>query len=330
MADTADAYPLDARYQSDMDGDGLPDQWETLVGLDPEDASDAVSDPDQDGFNSTEEFFAGTDPLVSQGPAQLVYGQSTILIPGIERRLDVYYDVSDGDVALSGLGLRVHFNSAHITSILFDDTLQTNILTESSVAEIDFDDSDNDPATDQYINVAWVAFSGGWPGERELKLTTLKITASDDALLAGETTIGFSATDSAATHRFISKPITSRVLAGSLDIDGDGEVRALVDGLMIMRHLFRFTGDLLISGALTAESVVRDPAEIRSRILALEQVLDVDLDGDVRALTDGLMIMRRLFRFSGERVVEGALDLNSAPQRTDPQEITDYIDAIAQ
>jgi len=42
------------------------------------------------------------------------------------------------------------------------------------------------------------------------------------------------------------------------------------------------------------------------------------------------MIMRRLFRFSGERVVEGALDLNSAPQRTDPQEITDYIDAIAQ
>ncbi|MDC0374541.1 hypothetical protein OAN00_03100 [Pseudomonadales bacterium] len=330
VADTADAYPLDARYQSDMDGDGLPDQWETLVGLDPEDASDAVSDPDQDGFNSTEEFFAGTDPLVSQGPAQLVYGQSTILIPGIERRLDVYYDVSDGDVALSGLGLRVHFNSAHITSILFDDTLQTNILTESSVAEIDFDDSDNDPATDQYINVAWVAFSGGWPGERELKLTTLKITASDDALLAGETTIGFSSTDSAATHRFISKPITSRVLAGSLDIDGDGEVRALVDGLMIMRHLFRFTGDLLISGALTAESVVRDPAEIRSRILALEQVLDVDLDGDVRALTDGLMIMRRLFRFSGERVVEGALDLNSAPQRTDPQEITDYIDAIAQ
>ena len=34
------------------------------------------------------------------------------------------------------------------------------------------------------------------------------------------------------------------------DVDGDGEVRALTDGLIIIRYLFGFTGDSLTSGAL--------------------------------------------------------------------------------
>lgn len=46
---------------SDRDGDGIPDNWETVHGLDPDDPDDAALDPDNDELSNLQEYLAGTD-----------------------------------------------------------------------------------------------------------------------------------------------------------------------------------------------------------------------------------------------------------------------------
>lgn len=47
---------------ADSDGDGLPDSWETMHGLNPADAKDAGLDSNGNGYTNIEEFINGTDP----------------------------------------------------------------------------------------------------------------------------------------------------------------------------------------------------------------------------------------------------------------------------
>ena len=55
--------------------------------------------------------------------------------------------------------------------------------------------------------------------------------------------------------------------------------------------------------------------------------LDVDGDGESRALTDGLLILRRLFGFEGTALTTWALGGNAT--QTDPEEIKSYIDGLS-
>lgn len=49
--------------EPDSDGDGLPDRWERLYGLD-EKVADAYLDPDGDGRTNLQEYNAGTNPMI--------------------------------------------------------------------------------------------------------------------------------------------------------------------------------------------------------------------------------------------------------------------------
>jgi len=50
---------------ADVDGDGMPNEWEQLHGLDPLNPADALLDPDYDGLNNRGEYLAGAFPLVA-------------------------------------------------------------------------------------------------------------------------------------------------------------------------------------------------------------------------------------------------------------------------
>jgi hypothetical protein len=58
-----------ATFRTDTDMDGMPDYWETLFALNPNDSGDAGTDADGDGDTNVEEYQASTNPKVDDGAA---------------------------------------------------------------------------------------------------------------------------------------------------------------------------------------------------------------------------------------------------------------------
>ena len=109
------------------------------------------------------------------------------------------------------------------------------------------------------------------------------------------------------------------------DIDLDGETAALTDGLLVLRHLFGFSGTTLTEGAVTSSATRSDADTIASYLDTNKGHLDIDGDGSTEALTDGLLLLRYLFGFDGATLIEGAVGTD-AP-RTAADEIKTYFDA---
>ena len=112
----------------------------------------------------------------------------------------------------------------------------------------------------------------------------------------------------------------------TLDIDANDEVDPLTDGVLVLRRLFEFSGTTLTDGALGGGCGRCGAAAIASYIDSIEMELDVDLNQETDALTDGLLILRRLFAFSGPSLTSGAL--GNGCTRCDPGDIADYIDEL--
>ena len=171
VGDNADVYPEDGRYTSDSDGDGIADKWEIKYNFDPNDASDATLDYDNDRYSALEEFLNETIPL-------------------------------------------------------------------------------------------------------------------------------------------------------SLDLDGDLTHDALTDGLLILRAMFGLDGIALITGTVSSEAEFFSSVDLIERINGLGDLTDADGNGQVDALTDGLLILRFLFGLGGDELTMGVL----APDATrDSDQIYEYL-----
>jgi hypothetical protein len=111
-----------------------------------------------------------------------------------------------------------------------------------------------------------------------------------------------------------------------LDIDDDGKSEALTDGLLVIRYTFGFTGESLVADAISSNAARSTAPDIEAYLKANEIQLDVDGDGEVAALSDGLLIIRSLFGFSGTSLSADAIGTNA--RRTDGAAIASYIETI--
>ena len=76
---------------------------------------------------------------------------------------------------------------------------------------------------------------------------------------------------------------------------------------MVIRHLFGFSGDSLTSGAVSGGASRGSADAIGSYLTDADSQLDIDGDGESKPLTDGLLLIRYLFGFSGDSLVSGAI-----------------------
>ena len=89
------------------------------------------------------------------------------------------------------------------------------------------------------------------------------------------------------------------VFSNELDIDGNSQADALTDGLLVVRYQFGLRGAALIDGSVSSNATRTTALSIETFLASKIHLYDVDGNGIVDALTDGLLIIRFLFGLSG-------------------------------
>ncbi len=108
------------------------------------------------------------------------------------------------------------------------------------------------------------------------------------------------------------------------DIDDDGRADALTDGLFFLRYTFGLRGDALISGLISSGSEYTTATDIeRELALVYDASGDIDGDGNVDALTDGLLLLRYLFGLSGDTLTVSVVASNAT--RTTASDLEGFI-----
>jgi hypothetical protein len=114
----------------------------------------------------------------------------------------------------------------------------------------------------------------------------------------------------------------------TLDVDGNGVIDALTDGLLCLRHRFGFSGASLITGAVSATCTRCAAGDITAYLDGLGLTLDIDNNGALEPLTDGLLILRYTFGFTGTTLTNGAVAGNCVT-RCDPASILAYLQTLS-
>ena len=116
------------------------------------------------------------------------------------------------------------------------------------------------------------------------------------------------------------------VKVGSLDIDGNGQYDALTDGLLLLRGMFGLTDTALISGAVATNADYITGLALSKRIAALGALADIDGNGQIDALTDGLLTLRYLFGLEGDTLIAGVVASDAT--RTTAEDIEAHLKTL--
>ena len=125
-----------------------------------------------------------------------------------------------------------------------------------------------------------------------------------------------------ALNEFLAETIPS----GSLDIDGNEDYDALTDGLLLLRGMFGLDGSALVTGTIASDATFTESVDIEARIATLGELADIDGNGEIDALTDGLLTLRYLFGLEGDTLINGVV-ASDATRKT-AEEIEAYLASL--
>ena len=204
-------------------------------------------------------------------PTQIVSGILGLesVLPGQTFSFPVKYATSTGDNTLTGLGLRIHYDSQTLSLVELSDILPTGYIMQQGPVE-DAGNYDNDAGTDQYILISWADIDGQWPGaDLPSELVTLTFTVSPSAAVGSGSVIRFSSVSTASGYVFDSEPVVVTAAAP--------------EATVTLNHASPKTNDTLtatatkssVSGApVSLEFVWRVDGVIKRNVIATTELID--------------------------------------------------------
>ena len=112
------------------------------------------------------------------------------------------------------------------------------------------------------------------------------------------------------------------------DIDGDGTCNASTDGVLMMRYLSGMRGAALTANLAFDPSAARQtPQAIADHVSALGSTLDIDGDGKLLSITDGLMFWRYTKARAGAALTTAARNPKIGGGTKTDDEIKAYFDS---
>ena len=208
----------------------------------------------------------------------------------------------------TGIGVRVHFDSSWLS---FQDVLtdEPSLFHDPQVLP-DTEDFDNDPLTDQFVIVSFVDSNGDFPeadggpddadGMNIFSIGFNYAPSADHSTGIGSTDITYTAASTDARYAFEGDSLKMNFYGATLDINQDGRVDALSDGLLITRYILGATGDDLIEYTYDPNGPTPDAEQIRNYLDAVsDTMLDVDGNGLIEAFNDGVVISRYMLGYRG-------------------------------
>gem|GEM_PF-1204322 len=325
VLDADDAFPTDPTESKDADSDGIGDN------ADPDDDNDALSDAD--------ELLLGTDPLNADSDSDGFSDSLDALPLNATESADTDSDGigNNADQDDDGDGLSDVSEIQSGLNPLLTDSDSDGVEDGFDAFPLDADesiDTDNDGVGD---NADKFPEDASETLDRDLDGVGDNSDAFDDDPFEAYDTDrdglgnnedpdddndGFSDADEVAAG---TDPLSASSCPGcfSFDIDNDGEAKALTDGLLVIRHLFGFSGEALTAGAVGSGATRSTPADIATYLTNAATELDIDGDDEAKALTDGLLLIRQLFGFTGNALTAGAV--GEAAERATASAIQTYI-----
>ena len=243
---------------------------------------------------------------------------SSKIFVGQTSYLTATYQAS-GNAKLSGLGLRLHYDSSVLEMGAYSERLRERA--QPFQFKDDTQDFDNDASTDKYYLTSWADTSGdGWPYDAAQPTMLYKVPLTALTGFDGSK-INLTASSTAFGYTF-----SANSNLGSMDIDGNGYYEPLTDGLLVLRYMFGLSGDALIAGVVASDATRTTSAEIGSYIQSFPGSLDVDGNGQIDALTDGLLTLRYLFGLEGDTLIAGVVASDAT--RTTAVDIEAHLKAL--
>jgi len=191
-------------------------------------------------------------------------------VPKSKFTFTVRYDVSDNDNTLTGIGLRIHYDSSILEWVGFSNVFEAPFVFKSTDPQIDEGNEDNDTKTDKIVLISFTDSGGNFPNQPlPLNLFDISFKVLSEVTLPVQTNINFTASDTALGYGFQSTPVKVNIRLFCLDIDANGESRALTDGLLILRYLFGFRGIDLVADVVDPNGERTDTREIENYIGSL-------------------------------------------------------------